>query len=442
MPDNENLPTEPADVAAPPPDLAAYKAMTVAERRSKGVRYAGEGESYPIRPGHPKDVRNAWNLAGHAANPDEVRKNIRRIASELGMSDALPDTAKESGGKAWPRPSDGDLVFVGGAVKALGSGKVGGIVAPYATPETADLQGDFFHPATDFGLDVTDKARVIYHHGFSKSLGPRKLGVAALRHGAAGLEGEAVLNMADMAAAEVYGRAEKGELFWSSGSAERLVVRTEVKGRNRIDEWPILEISLTPNPVDRRARAVALKALMDADAGLGYDDSPRDAGAAMAALQQLASSLCSAVCGLMCGDEEGVPPGERDARIRAEFADFSEDGLAVVMALIGGDGAAAKAILSSPHETRRTRRAAAAPTLAEFSDRLVADATELMGLFRKAHEQRRAGGRHLSPAKLDAVKALAATFARLEREATPPPSPEAVRAMRIRLMRAGLASQR
>ncbi|HEY8311982.1 MAG TPA: hypothetical protein VIG47_15565 [Gemmatimonadaceae bacterium] len=54
--------------------------------------FAGPGDSYPIK--DSEDVRSAWNLAGHAKFPDAVRREIIKIAKRLGLSDALPDTAK------------------------------------------------------------------------------------------------------------------------------------------------------------------------------------------------------------------------------------------------------------------------------------------------------------------------------------------------------------
>jgi hypothetical protein len=55
-------------------------------------RFAGPGLSYPIK--DASDVRDAWNLAGRAANPDAVRRKVKAIAARLGLTSALPDTAK------------------------------------------------------------------------------------------------------------------------------------------------------------------------------------------------------------------------------------------------------------------------------------------------------------------------------------------------------------
>lgn len=39
------------------------------------------------------------------------------------------------------------------AVKALGSGKIAGYLAVWGTPETKDLQGEYFTAKTNFELD-------------------------------------------------------------------------------------------------------------------------------------------------------------------------------------------------------------------------------------------------------------------------------------------------
>jgi hypothetical protein len=55
--------------------------------------FAGPDGSFPIK--DRSDVGDAWGLAGHADNPDAVRRKIIAIAKRLGFTDALPDTAKD-----------------------------------------------------------------------------------------------------------------------------------------------------------------------------------------------------------------------------------------------------------------------------------------------------------------------------------------------------------
>lgn len=59
--------------------------------------FAGDGDDFPIR--DASDVNDAWRLAGHADDPDAVRSKIKSIAKRLGLTQGLPDTAKDDGGE-------------------------------------------------------------------------------------------------------------------------------------------------------------------------------------------------------------------------------------------------------------------------------------------------------------------------------------------------------
>lgn len=61
--------------------------------KAAGGYFAGPGDSFPLK--DASDVSDAWGLAGHADDPDQVRRNIINWAKEHGHVDALPDTAKE-----------------------------------------------------------------------------------------------------------------------------------------------------------------------------------------------------------------------------------------------------------------------------------------------------------------------------------------------------------
>jgi hypothetical protein len=53
--------------------------------------FAGPDQSYPIK--DASDVADAWDLAGHAADPDAVRAKIKAIAKRKGFEASLPKTA-------------------------------------------------------------------------------------------------------------------------------------------------------------------------------------------------------------------------------------------------------------------------------------------------------------------------------------------------------------
>src|SRR5690348_12333432 len=68
------------------------KSVSAAERKKD--YHAGPGESFPIGPAG-QHLQAAWDLAGHAANPDEVRRHILAFAHEHGLMDHLPQAARD-----------------------------------------------------------------------------------------------------------------------------------------------------------------------------------------------------------------------------------------------------------------------------------------------------------------------------------------------------------
>lgn len=55
--------------------------------------FAGPDNTFPIA--GPEDVADAWRLAGHSDNPEEIRKNIIKIAKKYGWLSSLPKSAHE-----------------------------------------------------------------------------------------------------------------------------------------------------------------------------------------------------------------------------------------------------------------------------------------------------------------------------------------------------------
>jgi hypothetical protein len=166
---------------------------------------------------------------------------------------------------------DTTLIYPGGDVKALGAGRVGGYLVRFGGPESADVQGDFFAPDTYYGKAVKAGTDVIYHHGIGRvdevavRLGNKVIGDGTIAVKSDGLWIEATVDEPD-----VMKLAEAGKLGWSSGSVERLVKREAVKaGVTKVTQWPIIEASLSPRPVDPRNKAFAIKALFDEGPGSG-----------------------------------------------------------------------------------------------------------------------------------------------------------------------------
>ena len=62
-------------------------------------------------------------------------------------------------------------------VKALGTeGRVGGYLVVWGDASQPDLQGEYFTPDTDLGLDWYPRRPVLYHHGLDGDLGPVMIG--------------------------------------------------------------------------------------------------------------------------------------------------------------------------------------------------------------------------------------------------------------------------
>ena len=149
---------------------------------------------------------------------------------------------------------DEQLIYHGGAVKALGNGKVGGYLVRFTDEDELDLEGEFFDGRTWYGDAISSP--VYYNHGLDPALGKTILGNGALELQDVGVWIEAQLELRDAYERAVYGLAEKGKLGWSSGTAPHLVEREE----KHITRWPLgLDASLTPTPADPGNRAMPLK---------------------------------------------------------------------------------------------------------------------------------------------------------------------------------------
>lgn len=160
---------------------------------------------------------------------------------------------------------DEQIVTIGGELKALGDGKVGGYLVRFGDANTPDLTGDYFDADTDFDLDDgAGKSTVLYHHGMDATLKRRKLGRADLRQDEVGVWMEAQLAMRDEYERAVYSMVEAGKMGLSSGTAPHLVEREHVGNVSKITRWPLgLDASITPIPAEPRTSVVPLKSYLD-----------------------------------------------------------------------------------------------------------------------------------------------------------------------------------
>ena len=151
-------------------------------------------------------------------------------------------------------------------------GRVGGYLVVWGNPQQRDLQGEYFSPESELGLDWYDQRPVLYHHGLDGNMKAAVIGVIdRLKADATGVWAEAQLDLRQRYVRTVLKLVEKGILGWSSGSLPHLV---DVANDGHIKRWPIVEGSLTPTPAEPRRTDV--HTLKSAYAALGLDTERLD----------------------------------------------------------------------------------------------------------------------------------------------------------------------
>ena len=149
------------------------------------------------------------------------------------------------------------------------AGRIGGYLITWGEPRQRDIQGEYFTPQTDVGLDWYEQRPVLYHHGLDGTLKAAVIGlIDTLRPDEIGLWAEAQLDLHKRYVRAVQRLVDQGILSWSSGSLPHLV---EVGADGRIKRWPIVEGSLTPTPAEPRLTDV--RTLKSAYKSLGLDMS-------------------------------------------------------------------------------------------------------------------------------------------------------------------------
>lgn len=150
-------------------------------------------------------------------------------------------------------------------------GRVGGYLIVWGGPEQRDLQGEYFTPETELGLDWYEQRPALYHHGLDGSLKAAVIGVInRLAADETGVWAEAQLDMHQRYVRTIHKLIERGVLGWSSGSLPHLV---EVAEDGHIKRWPIVEGSLTPTPAEPHRTDV--RTLKSAYEALGLSDEFR-----------------------------------------------------------------------------------------------------------------------------------------------------------------------
>lgn len=159
--------------------------------------------------------------------------------------------------------TDDLLVAYGGALKALGDGRIGGYLVRFGDPAQPDLAGDFFTRSTDFDLRDGDRVTLYYNHGLDPVLKKRKLGQGTLHYDDAGIWMEAQLALRDDYERRLYEDGIlAGRMGLSSGTLPHLVEREPAGKAQRITAWPLgKDASITPTPAEPRLLVTSLKSL-------------------------------------------------------------------------------------------------------------------------------------------------------------------------------------
>jgi HK97 family phage major capsid protein len=197
-------------------------------------------------------------------------------------------------------------------------GRVGGYLVVWGSAQRRDLQGEYFTPQTELGLDWYDRRPVLYHHGLDGDLKAAVIGVIdTLRADETGVWAEAQLDMRQRYVRAVHRLIERGILGWSSGSLPHLV---EVTEEGCIRRWPIVEGSLTPAPAEpRRTDARVIKSAYES---LGLDTAKLGLSKTN---QRNAQNLHSSIQGADSMQEEMIPVNETARAPRKRLPTSSSD---------------------------------------------------------------------------------------------------------------------
>lgn len=168
------------------------------------------------------------------------------------------------------------------AVKSLGNDRVGGYALLFGDATNTDLTGDYFTKSTEFWLEeFGDKRPMLYQHAVFDPATKSNPVVGTwdtFRVDDIGVWTEGQLKKAHKYKQAIQQLIDAGALGLSSGSAPNLVLKTRKQRANEITRWPILEVSLTPEPAEPRMTPVTAIKSYFADAGLdlpaALDDAP------------------------------------------------------------------------------------------------------------------------------------------------------------------------
>ena len=198
---------------------------------------------------------------------------IKSLTGLVDSGQTVFDSRLMAAGSAIPSSIDQIVPnFEGAAVKAMPDGSIEGYGILFTNKKSPDLLRDYFTKSTDFFLEPGQTEFnvpiVLYNHGLDPVLKGRKLASngANARIDNHGVWFKLQLNLRDKYEKSIHEMAELGKLGFSTGSTPHLAAKKSMdNGTNEITAWPVVELSLTPWPVEARtiAGVPSIKALSE-----------------------------------------------------------------------------------------------------------------------------------------------------------------------------------
>jgi hypothetical protein len=188
---------------------------------------------------------------------------IKSLTGPIDSGQTVFDSRLIAAGSAIPSNFDQVVPnFQGAVVKAMPDGSIEGYGILFTDKKSPDLLKEYFTKSTDLFLEPDqtefDIPIVLYNHGLDPVLKSRKLASSGAQ---AKVDNHGVwfklqLNLRDKYEKSIHEMAELGKLGFSTGSTPHLAAKKSMdNGTNEITAWPIVELSLTPWPVEVRAAA-------------------------------------------------------------------------------------------------------------------------------------------------------------------------------------------
>jgi len=245
----------------------------------EAITFADEGEWVEVeRP----EVESEWVEVTKAIPDAPVEGGVGEQISEeevaaRGAPSGDPNVVKAQTETVIPKDNCG--VPVGLAIKALGQHRIGGYAALWGGPDRKDLVEEYFTPKTGEMLNVYEavgKLPLFYHHGMDGTIKASVVGlVDIMLVDDVGLWYEAEIQKADDYREAIAAMVEAGKLGTSTGC---LPGHYRAATDGWLEQWCIVDVSMTPTPMEYRMLERPVHELKAAYKAAGLEFPAIDAG--------------------------------------------------------------------------------------------------------------------------------------------------------------------